>query len=186
MTLEQIKSHCDIEQASEYVDTPCWLWRRSKNPKGYGNVWVGKNCKSVHRYAKSLVVGPIARQDDVHHVCRIKHCANPEHTEIKNHVTHQQTEHDDKHDKKRQQTHCKRGHEFTPENTRIYTRGKYSMRQCRACFRDHHNRRFRLVHPERVKQRKKEYYAKMAQDPAWRAKNAERERLKRARKKAGQ
>jgi len=29
-------------------------------------------------------------------------------------------------------THCKRGHEFTPENTRMTSKGS---RQCRACVR---------------------------------------------------
>lgn len=33
---------------------------------------------------------------------------------------------------RRTRTHCKRGHEFTPENTRVYRGERY----CRACGRD--------------------------------------------------
>jgi len=36
-------------------------------------------------------------------------------------------------DKKRAQTHCKRGHEFTPENTYIYKDNR-SCRQCKAAW----------------------------------------------------
>ena len=31
------------------------------------------------------------------------------------------------------QTHCKHGHEFTPENTHHYKRGERTERRCRAC-----------------------------------------------------
>ena len=34
------------------------------------------------------------------------------------------------------QTHCKNGHEFTPENTFIQVRGGRTRRICRACARD--------------------------------------------------
>lgn len=33
-------------------------------------------------------------------------------------------------------THCKRGHEFTPENTRLGRAGKYVRRICRTCHRE--------------------------------------------------
>ena len=42
-----------------------------------------------------------------------------------------------KHTHGRDKTHCKRGHEFTPENTRIQIRGKYKLRICKACGNMH-------------------------------------------------
>ena len=36
-------------------------------------------------------------------------------------------------------THCKNGHEFTPENTRLHSTGRY----CRACSRDAANAYYR-------------------------------------------
>lgn len=35
--------------------------------------------------------------------------------------------------KRNSRTHCKRGHEFTVDNTKLLTRGKYTWRTCRAC-----------------------------------------------------
>ncbi len=35
--------------------------------------------------------------------------------------------------KRRARTHCKNGHEFTPENTRVERDGKYWRRVCRKC-----------------------------------------------------
>lgn len=34
-------------------------------------------------------------------------------------------------------THCPQGHEYTPENTRIYKRGNWTERLCRRCQREH-------------------------------------------------
>lgn len=41
-------------------------------------------------------------------------------------------------------THCKRGHEFTPENTIRCPRG----RTCRTCVNEASNRRYRKLHPD--------------------------------------
>lgn len=40
-------------------------------------------------------------------------------------------------------THCKRGHEFTPENTRLEVRPNTTARRCRACERERCARRDR-------------------------------------------
>lgn len=39
------------------------------------------------------------------------------------HGTHQQAS----------KTHCRNGHEYTPENTRLYTKRGFRERQCKAC-----------------------------------------------------
>lgn len=44
---------------------------------------------------------------------------------------------------RKQRTHCKNGHEFTTENTRIDKQGKYSFRVCRVCHREGQHRRTR-------------------------------------------
>lgn len=83
----------------------------------------------AHRWIYERLVGPIPTGHDLDHFhCEVTLCVNPWHvrpaTPRENvlradSITAAQLA----------QTHCKRGHEFTPENTRIY-RG---MRVCRRC-----------------------------------------------------
>lgn len=42
--------------------------------------------------------------------------------------------------KRREKTHCKNGHEFTPGNTRIDSDGKYQWRVCKTCHRERHRK----------------------------------------------
>jgi hypothetical protein len=42
--------------------------------------------------------------------------------------------------KRLDKTHCKNGHEFTPENTRIEGNGKYTWRCCKTCHRERHRK----------------------------------------------
>jgi hypothetical protein len=42
--------------------------------------------------------------------------------------------------KRREKTHCKNGHEFSPENTRIDGNGKYQWRVCKSCHRIRHSK----------------------------------------------
>lgn len=41
-------------------------------------------------------------------------------------------------------THCPRGHEYTPENTRVQVKATTASRKCRACERDRDRDRVRL------------------------------------------
>ncbi len=43
---------------------------------------------------------------------------------------------------RRARTHCKNGHEFTPENTKMVTDGKYTWRTCKACHREKTKRQY--------------------------------------------
>jgi 5-methylcytosine-specific restriction endonuclease McrA len=53
-----------------------------------------------------------------------------------------------------QQTHCKAGHEFTPDNTRVKSNGH---RQCRVCRR-HRARQWRIDNPAAALQRSRRAY----------------------------
>lgn len=60
----------------------CWLWQRSIRPDGYGQVrWNGRP-QLVHRVVYELLVGPIPDdRPQLDHLCRVRHCARPEHLE---------------------------------------------------------------------------------------------------------
>lgn len=110
----------------------CWLWTGSKTSWEYGQHTVdGKNWR-VHRLAYILTKGEIPKGLHLDHLCRVRHCVNPDHLEP---VTNKQnvlrgigpTANNAR------KTHCKRGHEFTEANTYVYTRGEHQERFCKAC-----------------------------------------------------
>jgi HNH endonuclease len=113
----------------EISPTGCWLWQGPINENGYGTIGGGPRVaghKRVHRVTYEHFVGPIADGLQIDHLCRVRHCCNPEHLEA---VT--RTENVRRGIRKTRQTHCKRGHEFTPENTLRNDR----QRVCLTCKR---------------------------------------------------
>jgi hypothetical protein len=128
----------------------CIIWTGSVNPQtGYGSFSMpGRGNVSAHRAAYELVIGPIPSGLVIDHVCHNKdpqcsggqicihhRCINPHHLEA---VTSRENHIRSPHTKPPRQgflTHCKHGHEFTPENTLARKNG----RACRAC----HQRRQR-------------------------------------------
>lgn len=115
----------------------CWLWGASKYPKGYGMFRFAGRPMQAHRFAYELVVGPIPDGLQIDHLCRVRHCVNPSHLEAVSNrentlrgvgATAVNAA----------KTHCERGHEFTPENTRRKASSPatpYGARQCRECDR---------------------------------------------------
>lgn len=116
----------------------CWEWQGARMAIGYGQIKTVFGDESVntyaHRFSYELHNGPLEPNQCVLHHCDNRPCVNPAHlfagTKADNtadmmakgrHVA-----------PNRGVTHCKRGHEFTPENTRIDKLGK---RYCRACKR---------------------------------------------------
>lgn len=106
----------------------CWLWTGQILYHGYGHFWRRGTTKVVaHRFSYEALVGPVAAGLELDHLCRVRHCVNPEHLEP---VTHSENNRRTA-GLRAIKTHCKRGHEFTPENTRMNGRA----RVCRECAR---------------------------------------------------
>jgi hypothetical protein len=61
-------------------DDDCWLWTRAIQ-NGYGIFWDGTRNVKAHRYGYELWVGPIPSPLTLDHLCRVRHCVNPEHLE---------------------------------------------------------------------------------------------------------
>lgn len=121
-----------------FVDSPdkgCWLWQGSRFRSGYGafmrkgQIKVGAHCLSWEIYHGQ----PVPKGMVIRHTCDNPPCVRPSHLVLSTHLENIQ----DRDAKGRGRsgntgkTHCKRGHEFTPENT--YEAGKH--RQCRECNR---------------------------------------------------
>lgn len=134
--IERFRRRLDV------VESGCWLWTWPLT-NGYGRF----GNERAHRWSYEHFVGPIPDGLDLDHLCHTadescpggtscphRACVNPSHLEP---VT--RTENilrgrgpDVQRARHAAQTHCKHGHEFTPENTRITARG---YRRCRECAR---------------------------------------------------
>ena len=103
----------------------CWVWIGGKSLCGYGRVKVqgSRIAKPTHRVIYELFNGKIPKGLEPDHICNLRCCVNPNHIEPKTHAENMAR---NAHARK---THCKRGHEFTPENTGHYK----GSRHCRKC-----------------------------------------------------
>jgi len=108
-------------------DDGCAPWQGAKNNHGYGQLYVAGKRVLAHRLAYEMFVEPIPDDRVIDHVCQNPACVNPHHLDV---VTQQEN----MQRSIERRTHCRAGHEFTPETTR-YTVAGY--RRCRLCDRIH-------------------------------------------------
>lgn len=119
-------------------DSGCWLWTASCHYReGYGKFGYKGRTVEAHRWAWLAAHGSLPEKPlQFDHLCRVRRCANPEHLEP---VTPQvnQLRGETLAAQNAAKTHCKRGHPFTPENTKIHIRhdGRNPFRVCLTCYR---------------------------------------------------
>lgn len=112
-----------------------WLWMAGKTSKGYGFLRRHGRPWLAHRYAWTLLRGPIPEGLDLDHVCRVHACVRPreDHLEpvtrlenIRRGLTGKVNNHQTR------KTSCPLGHAYSGTNL-IIRRGR---RECRTCRRE--------------------------------------------------
>jgi len=126
----------------------CWLWLGSTNAKGYAHLKYNNRQQRANRFSWTAYNGEIPPGLHVLHRCDNRLCVNPDHLFL---GTNQDNV-DDRVNKGRSgkfnelKTHCKRGHEYTEENT--YRQKNTNQRACLICKRaltEKHNLKVRQL-----------------------------------------
>ncbi len=126
-----------------YDESGCWLWIAHKNDHGYGIIKTSgthnRKLLRAHRVAYEMFVGPIPEGLELDHLCRVRHCVNPDHLEpvtTRENLLRGET----LTARWAKRTHCDEGHPFDEPNTRITPQG---WRVCRICANEAAKRAYR-------------------------------------------
>jgi HNH endonuclease len=128
----------------------CWVWTAGTAHFGYGQFHLDGKPEKAHRISWILTYGPIPEGLLVCHHCDNPPCVNPRHLFVGSHRDNALDKVAKGRDPRKSQTHCQRGHEFTPANTYIRANG---TRMCCECNREKRRERDRerlLVEAERI------------------------------------
>lgn len=143
----------------EVLPNGCWQWKAGIDPGGYGRFQISKYVSGrAHRVAYVQFVGEIPDGLELDHICHDpktcsggktcphRSCVNPGHLvactraqnasasrKRRNSVEAQTKATIAAAEAKKSLTHCAKGHEFTPKNTRVHL-GRRACRTCRALY----------------------------------------------------
>jgi hypothetical protein len=119
---------------------PCWEWTAATT-NGYGVVQHDGRVQRAHRVVWVCLRGPLDEDLELDHLCRNRPCVKPAHLDpVTGVVNNARSESASA--KHARQTHCLRGHGFTPENTYLRARDHKTERFCRECARERDRKRY--------------------------------------------
>jgi len=132
-----------LERCTPEPNTGCWLWLGRLNREGYGcvDIYSAEHSRFwpmlAHRVSYKTFSGAIPDGLGLDHLCRVRHCINPDHLEavtIKINVLRGETVSA----VNAEREVCINGHPFDLANTRSWFDSKTGRthRVCRACTRE--------------------------------------------------
>lgn len=155
MTPEELAAafpHAPPEQLARFLtkilvdESGCWLWMAAKAYGGYGSFTIRRKSHAAHRVAYLWKHSACASDLTVDHLCRVRHCVNPNHMELVpiRINTLRGTAPTAINARK---THCVAGHPLSGSNLWITPIGG---RYCRTCARKRH-KEWRDKRPRKVR-----------------------------------
>jgi HNH endonuclease len=128
------RAQITVEERINKTST-CWLWTGYIAKNGYGILKHGKPLLA-HRVSYAVYKGPIPEGLSLDHLCRVRHCVNPDHLEpvstrenVARGISCFAVN--------LRRTKCVNGHALDGENLYIVRREKgRTERRCRACARN--------------------------------------------------
>jgi len=108
-------------------DTGCWL-KPANTRQGYAQIMVAGKRIPAHRITYTWLNGPPPTDLEIDHLCKVRNCINPSHLEA---VTHAENM------RRTRLTHCRKGHELTPDN--VYPKSG-ARGQRRTCIANRHKK----------------------------------------------
>lgn len=125
------------------LENNCWKMDLKIRKDGYFNFGINGRTYLAHRVSHEIFSGFEYSNTLIDHICMNRYCVNPEHLREVDPRTNALENSNSPKKKQFEKTHCKHGHEFTPENTYIIRRGVYGgiLRNCRECEKNRVYRR---------------------------------------------
>lgn len=120
----------------EFTDN-CWIWHGAGNR--YGVITKNGITQTAHRYIYRLLVGEIPKDLQLDHLCEVKKCVNPSHLEPVTRLENMRRY------KAKIGNQCKKGHEITGDNIRLYIYKGKEQRRCRQCANEYRRNKDRII-----------------------------------------